>query len=59
MVKWQLTLIDSEDFYARGQQLVPLSNKTPPHVIREQLLSKLPWIKEKVVKKEAKNSQSS
>ena len=28
-------------------------------MIREQLLSKLPWIKEKVVEKEAKNSQGS
>ena len=30
--------------------LLPLSNETRPHVIREQLLSKLPWIKENVVK---------
>ena len=28
-------------------------------MIREQLLSKLPWIKKKVVKKAAKNSQDS
>ena len=28
-------------------------------MIREQLLSKLPWIKEKVVKQEAKNSPDS
>ena len=59
MVKGQLTLIDLEDFYARWQRLLPLSNETRPHVIREQLLSKLPWIKEKVVKQEAKNSPDS
>ena len=59
MVKGQVTLIDLEDFYARWQRLLPLSNETRPHVIREQLLSKLPWIKEKVVKQEAKNSPDS
>ena len=52
----QVTLIDLEDFYARWQRLLPLSNETRPHMIWEQLLSKLPWIKEKVVKQEAKNS---
>ena len=57
--KGQVTLIDLEDFYARWQRLLPLSNETRPHVIREQLLSKLPWIKEKVVKQEAKNSPDS
>ena len=51
--------IDLEEFYTRWQRLLPLSNETPPHVKREQLLSKLPWIKEKVVKKEARNSQGS
>ena len=59
MVKGQVTLIDLEDFYARWQRLLPLSNETRPHVIGEQLLSKLPWIKEKVVKQEAKNSPDS
>ena len=51
--------MDVENFYARWQRLLPLSNETRPHVIREQLLSKLPWIKEKVVKQEAKNSPDS
>ena len=54
--KGQVTLINLEDFYARWQRLLPLSNETRPHVIREQLLSELPLIKEKVVKQEAKNS---
>ena len=56
VVKGQMTLIDLEDFYARWQGLLPLSNETRAPVIREQLLSKLPWIKEKVVTQEAKNS---
>ena len=59
MVKGQVTLIDLEDFYARWQRLLPLSNETHPQVIRERLLSKLPWIKKKVVKREAKNSPDS
>ena len=59
MVKGQVTLIDLEDFYARWQRLLPLSNGTRPHVIQEHLLSKLLWIKEKVVKQEAKNSPDS
>ena len=59
VVKGQVTLIDLEDFYARWQPLLPLSNETHPHVIREQLLIKLPWIKEDVVKQEAKNSPDS
>ena len=59
MVKGQVTLINLEDFYARWQRLLPLSNETRPHVIREQLLSKLPWIKERFVKQEAKNSPDS
>ena len=59
VVKGQVTLIDLEDFYARWQRLLPLSNESRPHVIREQLLSKLPWIKEKVVKQEAKNRTDS
>ena len=41
MVKRQVTLIDLEDFYARWQPLLPLSNETRPCVIREQLLSKI------------------
>ena len=49
LVIGQVTLIDLEDFYARWQRLLPLSNETPPQVIWEQLLSQLPWIKEKVV----------
>ena len=59
VVKGHVTLIDLEDFYARWQRLLPLSNKTRPHVIREQLLSKLPWIKEGEVKQEGKNSPDS
>ena len=59
MVKGQVNLIDLEDFHARWQRLLPLSNETRPYVMREQLLSKLPWIKEKVFKKDAKNSQGS
>ena len=59
VVKGQVTPMDLEDIYARWQRLLPLSNETRPHVIREQLLSKLPWIKEKVVKQEAKNSPDS
>ena len=59
VVTGQGTLIHLEDFYARWQRLLPLSNETRPHVIREQLLSKLRWIKEKVVKPEAKNSPDS
>ena len=59
VVKGQVTLIYLKDFYARWQRLLPLSNETRPHVIREQLLSKLPWIKEKVVKQEAKNDPDS
>ena len=45
VVKGQVTLIDLEDFYAPWQRLLPLS--------------KLPWIKEKVVKQEAENSPDS
>ena len=59
VVKGQVTLTGLEDFYARCQCLLPLSNKTRPHVIREQLPSKLFWIKEKVVKQQAKNSPDS
>ena len=59
VVKGQVTLFDLEDFYARWQGLLPLSNETRPHVIWEQPPSKLPWIKEKVVKQEAKNSPDS
>ena len=59
MVKGQVSLITLEQFYTRWQRLLPLSNKTRPHVIQEQLLSKIPWIKEKMVEKEAKNSQGS
>ena len=47
MVKGQVTLIDLEDLYACWQRLLPLSNETRPLVIREQLLSKLPWFKER------------
>ena len=59
VVKGHVTLIDLEDFYARWQRVLPFSNDTCRHVIRAQLLSKLAWIKEKVVKQEAKNSQGS
>ena len=34
VVKGQVTLIDLEDFYARWQRLLPLSNETRPHVNR-------------------------
>ena len=59
MVKGHVTLTDLEDFYARWRLLLPLTNETRPHVIWQQLLSKLAWIKEKVVKQGAKNSQDS
>ena len=59
MVKGQVRLIHLEDFYGRWQRLLSLSNETHPHMTREQLLSKLPLVKEKVVKKEAKNSHGS
>ena len=58
MVKGQVTLIELEDFNARWQRLLPLSNETRPHVIREQLLSKLQWIKEKVVKQGLRIAQT-
>ena len=57
MVRAQVSLIDSEEFYTCWQPLLPLSNKTRPHVIWEQLLSKLPWIKEKVVKKRPRTAR--
>ena len=57
--KGKVSLIDSEGFYSRWQRLLPLTNETRPHVIRERLLGKLPWIKVKVVEKEAKLSQGS
>ena len=59
VVKGKVTLIDLEDFYARWQRLLPLSNQTRPRVIREQLLSRLPWSKEKGVKQDPKNSPES
>ena len=59
VLKGHVTLNNLQDFYARWQWLLPLSNETCPHVIREQLPSKLPWIKEKVVRQEAKNSPDS
>ena len=59
VVKEQVTLINLEHFYSHWQWSLPLSNTTRPHVIWEQLLSKLPWLKEKVVKSQAKNSQGS
>ena len=54
-----MTLIDLEDLYAPWQWMLPLTNETCPHVFREQLLSKHPWIRGKVVKQEAKNSVDS
>ena len=54
-----MSLLDLVDFCTRWQRWLPLSNETRPHVIWEQLLSKHRWIKEKVVKKEAKKSQGS
>ena len=47
----QVNLIDLEDFHAPWQRLLTLSNETRPHAICEQLLIKLPWIKDKVVKR--------
>ena len=58
VVKGQVTLIHLEDFYALRQRLLPLSNETRPHVIREQLLSKLPWIKEKSSSKRLRIAQT-
>ena len=54
-----MSLIDLEHFPTRWQRLLPLSNQTRRQVIREQLLRKLPLIKEKVVEKRARNSQGS
>ena len=54
-----MSLVDLQDFYTHWQRLLPSSNETRPHLIREQLLSKLPLFKQKVVQKEAKKSQSS
>ena len=59
VVRGQVSLIDLEDFYTRWQRLLPLSNKTHLHVTREKLLSKLPWITETPVIREAKTSQGS
>ena len=59
LLKGQVSLIDVEDFYTCWQRFLPLRNRTRPHVIREQLLSKLPWIQKNVVEKEAKNSHGS
>ena len=54
-----MSRIHLEEFHTRWLRLWPLSNETLPHVIREQHLSKLRWIKEKEVDKETKNSQGS
>ena len=54
-----MSVIHIEEFHTRWQRLLPLSNETCPHVIWKQLLSKLPWIKERIVEKEAKNSLGS
>ena len=51
MVRGQVSLFDLEEFYTRWQRLLPLTNDTGPNAIREQLLSKIPLIKEEVVKK--------
>ena len=59
VVKGQVSPIDLEEFYTRWQRVLPLNNETRPHVIREQLLSKLSWIKGKVVEKEVTNSKGS
>ena len=56
VVRGQMSLIEGEEFHTGWQRLLPLSNEPGPHVIREQLLSKLPWIKGKVVEKGAENS---
>ena len=58
-VEGQVSLLDSKDLYTCSQRLLPLSNQTGPHVICEQLLTKLSCIKEGVVEKEAKISQDS
>ena len=54
-----MSLIDLEEFWTPWQHLLPLRNESRPNVIREQVLSKLSWITEKVVEQEAKNSQGS
>ena len=59
VVKGKVSIVDLEDFFTRWQRMLPLTNETRPHVVREVLLAKLPWIKEKVVEKEAKLSQGS
>ena len=43
MVKEQVSLPDLEDLCARWQRLLPLRSETRPHVIFEQLLSKVLW----------------
>ena len=53
VVKGQASLLHLKNFYTRWQRL---SNETRSHVIREQLRNELPWIKEKVLVKDAKNS---
>ena len=45
VVRGQVSLIDLEEFYTCSKRLLSFSKETRPHVIREQLLSKLPWIK--------------
>ena len=57
LVEGQVSFLDSKDFYNCWQRLLPLSNQTRPHVICQQLLSKVSCIKEKVVEKEAKISR--
>ena len=46
--------IDLQQFCTGWQCLLSLSGETRPYIIREELLSRLPWIKEKVAEKEAK-----
>ena len=54
-----MSLVGLQDFYTCWQRLLPSGNETRRHVIRQQLLSKLPLFKEKVVQKEAKKCQGS
>ena len=57
--KRQVSLLDFEDVIAHWHPFLPMRNETRPDVIREQLVSMLPWIKEKVVYNEAKISPNS
>ena len=50
-----MSIINLEEFCTSWQRFLRLTNETRPHVIREQLLSRLLWIKEKRRIKEPNN----